>query len=214
MPQPITGFNSRIGTCPHGMPVGACPICNGSGGGMGSKAADNTRKPGEMSWSQCFAQGIMMKQAETRAELRQNSALYNVNLAEQLRQNISSFTNNIQKSILMLQNSLPPEGAKILNAINQIIIAPLLNILDKIPKIVQSIQNMAENIRNTLLQVGEKLTAFFGEMKNFVNKKISDFAKKATKKVFGFFFHAETDEDEKVQQSKNFLEVFSSKREN
>ena len=30
------GSNNRIGTCPHGLPMGACPICNGMGGGGGS----------------------------------------------------------------------------------------------------------------------------------------------------------------------------------
>ena len=25
--------HNKIGTCPHGLPMGACPICNGMGGG-------------------------------------------------------------------------------------------------------------------------------------------------------------------------------------
>ena len=48
------------GTCPHGLPVGACPICSGMGGG-GAKKADSTAKPGEMSWNECYAIGQMMK---------------------------------------------------------------------------------------------------------------------------------------------------------
>ena len=27
--------SARVGTCPHGLPLGACPICNGMGGGGG-----------------------------------------------------------------------------------------------------------------------------------------------------------------------------------
>ena len=51
--------NSRVGTCPHGLPLGACPICNGMGSG-GAKKADFSAKPGEMSWSQCAAIGAFL----------------------------------------------------------------------------------------------------------------------------------------------------------
>lgn len=44
--------NARVGTCPHGLPLGACPICNGMGGGGGMKKADFSAKPGEMSWNE------------------------------------------------------------------------------------------------------------------------------------------------------------------
>ena len=40
---PRAANNSRIGTCPHGLPMGACPICNGMGGG-GSVKKDNKPK--------------------------------------------------------------------------------------------------------------------------------------------------------------------------
>ena len=32
--------SARVGTCPHGLPLGACPICNGMSGGGGMKKAD------------------------------------------------------------------------------------------------------------------------------------------------------------------------------
>ena len=50
--------NNKIGTCPHGLPMGACPICNGMGGG-GSVKRDN--KPREMTWNECYAIGQMLK---------------------------------------------------------------------------------------------------------------------------------------------------------
>ena len=46
MSTQITG-NVRTGTCPHGLPPGACPICNGMGGGGGSSRV-NEHKPGEL----------------------------------------------------------------------------------------------------------------------------------------------------------------------
>lgn len=211
MSQPVAGLNTRIGTCPHGMPMGACPICNGGGGGS-SKATDNVRKPGEMSWSQCFAAGQLMKQAEARAEARLQSPLNNIALAEKIQQNISNYTNNVQQLITILKNTLPPAMAKTIDILNQLIITPFLNLIAKIPKIIQAFQNAMENVRNTLINVAEKLTAFFGEVKNFVNKKISDFTKKATKKLFAFFSLTGMDEEEEIE-TKDFLEVFTNKKE-
>ncbi len=212
MAQQVAGMNTRIGTCPHGMPMGACPICNGSGGGGASKTTERQKAPGEMSWSQCFAAGQLMKQAEARTEARMNSPLNNVQLAQQLKQNIANYINNTQQIISALKNSMPAPVAKVIEVLNQIVLTPLLNILSKIPKLIQNIQNFTENIRNTLQQVSEKLTAFFGEVKNFVNKKVSDFVKKATKKLFGFFNVLGMDEEEEIE-TKDFLEVFSSKKD-
>ena len=48
--------SARVGTCPHGLPLGACPICIGMGGG-GMKKPDVSATPGEMSWNECAAIG-------------------------------------------------------------------------------------------------------------------------------------------------------------
>lgn len=210
MSQPIAGLNTRIGTCPHGMPMGACPICNGGGGGT-SKVMTNARKPGEMTWSQCFAAGQLMKQAETRGEAKIQAQMQNIQLAEQVQKNISTYINNVQNTISILRNSSSPTIAKAIDFLNQTIITPFLNILSKIPKLIQSLQNGMENIRNAIINVAEKLATFLGEMKNFVNKKISDFIKNATKKVFAFFSLTSTEEEEETE-TEGFLEVFTSKK--
>lgn len=210
MSQSITGLNPRIANCPHGMPMGACPICNGGGGGS-TKVMTSVRKPGEMTWSQCFAAGQLMKQAEARGEAKIQSELHNAQLAEQLQKNINTYINNIQNTISILRNSSSPAVAKAIDFINQAVITPFLNILSKIPKFIQSFQNGMENIKNALINVTEKLAAFLGEMKNFVNKKISDFVKNATKKVFAFFSLKPLYEEEEIE-TEDFLEVFTSKK--
>ena len=60
---------SNTGTCPHGLPIGACPICNGMGGGLKSQKADFSAKPGEMSWNECAAIGAMMRAAKLQKQL-------------------------------------------------------------------------------------------------------------------------------------------------
>ena len=56
-------------TCPHGMPQGSCPICNGmmSGGGRASRA-DNAKSKNEWSWMKCYIEGQMMRGREARHE--------------------------------------------------------------------------------------------------------------------------------------------------
>lgn len=65
--------NARVGTCPHGLPLGACPICNGMGGG-GMKKADFSAKPGEMSWNECAAIGAFLKAQQNAKLQRQQDA--------------------------------------------------------------------------------------------------------------------------------------------
>ena len=67
----------KAGTCPHGLPLGACPICNGMGGGGGMRKADFSAKPGEMSWNECAAIGAFLKaQANARAQRQQDAQNY------------------------------------------------------------------------------------------------------------------------------------------
>lgn len=209
MTQPIGASTPRIGTCPHGLPPGACPICSGSGGGGGVRQNNRTSKPGEMTWSQCFAMGILMKQAQARVEAKINSPLYNAMLAEQMQRNINSYIKNVQQTVNMLQNLLPAPLANTLQALNKSVITPLLNTLAKIPQLMQSIQNGLANIRNTIMQAAEKLASFFGELKNFVKKKVSDFLKQTTKKLFKLFSLETVSEDED-EEIKDFFQIFSS----
>ena len=83
--------SARVGTCPHGLPLGACPICNGMGGGGGMKKADFSAKPGEMSWNECAAIGAFLKAQQQAKLARQQDAL---NFA----QNIQAFQNSLMNA--------------------------------------------------------------------------------------------------------------------
>jgi hypothetical protein len=73
-----------------------------------------------MTWSQCFAAGQLMKQAETRAEAKIQAS--NILLSEQLSRSITNYTNNVQQLISILKNTLPPSMSKVVDVLNQIII--------------------------------------------------------------------------------------------
>ena len=64
---------TKIGTCPHGLPAGACPICSGMGGGGGS-SRKTTKAAGEMSWDECVAVGQMLK-AQRLAQQKRDMAM-------------------------------------------------------------------------------------------------------------------------------------------
>ena len=152
-----------------------------------------------------------MKNAKLLEASRQDNPIYNLNVALKLKQDIAAYSDRVKQTIAILQNSLPPGLSRLINVLNQILIKPFLTILETIPKIIESVQKFTENIRTTISQVCEKLTTILGEINNFVNKNLSDFMKKARKKVFGFLFEQGMEEEEGLDE-KGLLEVFSSKR--
>ena len=90
---------SNIGTCPHGLPLGSCPICNGMGGG-GMKKADFSAKPGEMSWNECAAIGAFLKAQKLAQQTRQQDT---INFAQKIM-NFQKHLNKIQQNITIFSN--------------------------------------------------------------------------------------------------------------
>lgn len=203
---------NKIGTCPHGLPAGACPICNGMGGGGGAtKKAD--LRAGEMSWDECYAVWQQMLKAKDLAQQKRNEAL------QSQMQNQISFTSkleNVAQKIANLSEKLvnfvqktqanPTIKSKLL-ALTAKIAIPILNVLKNIPIFAQKAITF---IKEKLTDISDKLNAVFGELKNAVEKKISerlkDFKKKF-KSIFGIFEPEEIeDEEKKVEKNKRVFE--------
>lgn len=191
--------NNKIGTCPHGLPPGACPICSGAGGGGGAKKADFSAKAGEMSWSQCAAIGAFLKAQQMAKLQKQNQVQTNLiaianfqNKMTNLAQKIADFTQRI--------STLPAVISKPLTFVANKIMLPLINALKNLPA---SIQKFAD--------IMDKLNAMFGELKNATEKKISDKLKdfkKKFKSLFAIFEPTEMDEDEDEQKRIFELKTF------
>lgn len=206
MSKQISGVSAaRIATCPHGMPPGACPICNGGGGGGGA------RKLGTMSWSECFAAGARMRHAKEAVEMRTHDA-HKFALEASFNTSMAARIASFKESIANFQKNLPAPVASVVNVLNRVLITPLLNLADKISKIVENVKNTIDTVHSALVNIAEKLSSVFGELKNFIGKAVSDnfnnFRKKL-KKLFSIFGNNEEEEIE----AKNFLEVFSTKKE-
>lgn len=73
--------SAKIGSCPHGLPQGACPICSGMGGTMQRKA-DFSAKAGEMSWNECAAIGAFLKAQKNARIQREQDAQNFANMQE------------------------------------------------------------------------------------------------------------------------------------
>lgn len=194
---------NKIGTCPHGLPPGACPICNGMGGGVSAtKKSDVPRNPGEMSYSECYAIGQMLKAQKLSQELNQK------------RLQIASFTQNMNNLILKVQDVLATIKAALPQPISNLfdktvnkIIIPLLNMIKNMPQMIKDIQNFVKDIKNQIISVMEKLTAILGELKQFVDAKLKSAFKKLKKKIFSFLLFVDEEEEESDDTNAKIVEL-------
>lgn len=193
------GSNSKIGTCPHGLPLGACPICNGMGGG-GSVKKDN--KPREMTWNECYAIGQMLK-AQKLA--RQNTQKMFA------AQDMNAYLNRLQTQInnlklAVLNSILPKPIAKAVALLADAVLMPAVKIAQAVTNAIQNaaaqVSKAMNHIKQFAADIMDKLTAVFGEAKAAIQKKIDEKFKDIKKKVFNLFgiSEAENEEDEEVKR--------------
>ena len=195
--------NSRIGTCPHGLPLGACPICNGMAGG-GGKKADFSAKPGEMSWNECAAIGAFLKAQKLAQQTRQQDAL---NYAQHLT-NFQKNLDKIQQNIINFNNIIMSNIPKIISApivfITQILIQKPLAIIQNLPQVFT-------NLTSKLADIASKITSVIGELKTAIDKKVSEKLAEFKKKIKSLFEIFETlnlhNEDKKIDEEKKIFEL-------
>lgn len=220
MNKPLAAINKpRIGTCPHGLPQGACPICNGMGGGGGA----NTRKTNsqkEMSWSECYAAWQQMDKAKQAARQRQEIT-HNPHLsfAAKLGDFSQKLANLSEKLANFAKN--PSNMPRIITtplALMARVAIPILNTVKTLSNITQNTINF---IKEKFINITDKLNAIFGELKNSIENKISeklkDFKKKF-KSIFGIYETEDIlDENKQIEENKRIFElktVLNSIKEN
>lgn len=190
--------SSRVGCCPHGLPQGACPICSGMGGG--AKKADFSAKPGEMSWNECAAIGAFLK-AQKNAQLQKQQD------AQNFAHNAKIFQNNLMNVSQKLANiaqfftqNTPPIIAKPAGFVLNTIIGAPIRFAANIPNIIQKFAD-----------ISDKLTAMMGELKNSIEKKISESFgnfKKKVKSLFSIFKPLDIDNNKKqIEEAKRTFEL-------
>ena len=206
--------------CPHGFPVGSCPICSGMGGGS-KQDKNKPRVAGEMSYNECLAQWHRMqakKEAKIqerldRIEQAQNQLLLNRIMAglDKISKNINDFINKIEPMPKIIK-------APIKIFIN-VIIKPILNIISKIPEIIKNIQT---SISNFISSFSEKMASILGEIRNFINFQFENKLKKPIKLFLSLFTEEEENKEEneeieklKLRELKKVLKgIFRKKQKN
>lgn len=200
--------NSRIGTCPHGLPVGACPICNGMGGGGGMRKADFSAKAGEMSWNECAAIGAFLKAQKLAQQQNQKSYEIHVQNMIKFQNSMASAHQRVSQMMAQIANNMPAIIAKPVNFILNTVVLNTLNALKNLPS---AVINFAQNVTQKLADIADKLTAVYGELKAAVEKKISEAFKDLKKKVkslFSIFKPLDADNDDKqIDETKRTFEL-------
>lgn len=200
--------SAKVGTCPHGLPLGACPICNGMAGGNSTSKRDTPRNVGEMTYNQCAAIGAMLraqKQARAQAEQSQQTFLQNV---AAFQKNIANVHQRIMDLASLISKTTPAIIAKPINFVLTNIVGKVLNIIQNIPNIIT---NLTQALNQKLTDISDKLTAMYGELKAAVQKKVSDVLSNVKKKLKSFLFVFGTeemnDEDKKIDEAKRTFEL-------
>lgn len=204
---------TKVGTCPHGLPQGACPICNGMGGGGGGSVAKN-KPEREMSWSECYAVWQHMLQAKADSQQNKNLAIqaqmvsqYKLQLSlGAAAQKLAGITGRMAEFIQQVKsNSLTGNsslGSKIL-AFSARLALPVLNGIKNILSFADKVINA---IKEKLTDISDKLNAIFGEMKNAIEKKISDKLKDFKKKFKSLFGIVDVEEAEEIDEEEKKIE--------
>lgn len=191
--------NTKIGTCPHGMPMGACPICNGMAGGNSTTKRDTPRDVGEMTYNECAAIGALLKAqkaAQKRAQANQQTFIQS---ALQFQKNMESLHNKILDLAASISKNAPAIVAAPINFILNNVIGKLISALANTP-------NVMANFAQKFVDIADKLATVYGEFKAAISKALSNLAgsiKKKLKSIFFIFGAEETDdEDKKVDEAK------------
>lgn len=199
-PSSVHSRTMKAGTCPHGLPLGACPICNGMAGGNSTTKRNIPRNVGEMTYNQCAAIGAMLraqKHAKEQAKIAQQNYIQSLT---DFAKNISNTHQRLADLMVRVTQNLPPVVAKPMNFVLKVILTP-----------VQTVLRGVVVILHKFADITDKLTAVYGELKAAIKEKVSKFAaavKKKLKSIFFVFGADETDDEEKkIDEAKRTFEL-------
>ena len=200
--------SARVGTCPHGLPLGACPICNGMGGGGGMKKADFSAKPGEMSWNECAAIGAFLKAQQNAKLAREQDALNFAQNVQAFQQTMANVHQRLTSLAQFFSANTPAIIAKPVNFVLNTVLANTVNMLKNMPA---ALAGTIQNLSQKLADISDKLTAVYGELKAAVQKKVSETLneiKKKVKSLFAIFSPLDADNDDKqIDETKKAFEL-------
>jgi len=204
---------AKVQTCPHGLSPGACPICNPMGGGGGSRKKADPAPKNEMSYGEMYAIWMRMKAADKRKLDNENNLKRETEVLKNTKEALSAMADKLVNVLNKIENMLPRPIASLFNATVNNILKPIINIIKNFPNFVENVRKFIQNIQKEVYIAAEKLASVFGEIKNFVQKQVSDNFKKFTKKVYKILniFGLRDGEDELEEDEKVNAEITAFK---
>lgn len=206
--SPVRPQAAKAGTCPHGMPLGACPICSGMAGGNSTSKRDIPRNVGEMTYNQCAAIGAMLK---AQKAARQSAKLAQQNHEQMLiefQKNISKTHQRLTDFAAFMNNNFPKIIASPVNFLAVTVVGNVLNFVKNFPL---NVGNFIHNFTQKFVDISDKIAAIYGEIENAVQEKFANFVSKLKKKfkfTFFVFGTSETeDEEKKIEEEKRTFEL-------
>lgn len=203
----VTPINTaKVASCPHGMPAGACPICNGSGGGGGMKTQRPNPHPEQtMSITAMYAVLNRMKAADAKKEAKQAELLKQAENLQKTKEVLIKTMDKLSAVLNKIENILPKPIVNIFHTVVTNVLKPIVEIIQKFPEAVKNFNEFLQNVKTQMFIAGEKLASIFGEIKNFIQKNISDSFKKFTKKVHKILniFRLNSDDDYEEEEKVN-----------
>ncbi len=189
----------KIGTCPHGMPMGACPICSGMAGGNSTTKRDTPRNVGEMTYNQCAAIGAMLKAQKAAQQRAQASQQGFIQSMVQFQKNLEGIHQRIMDIAANISKSMPAVISAPINFVLTQVVARVINIMSTIPNVMAS-------FAQKFVDIADKLAAVYGELKAAISKSLSNLMSSIKKKLKSIFFVFGTDEtddnDKKIDETK------------
>ncbi len=199
-PSAIHSRTMKAGTCPHGLPLGACPICNGMAGGNSTTKRDIPRNVGEMTYNQCAAIGAMLKaqkHAKEQAKIAQQNYIQSLT---DFAKNLANTHQRLAELIVKVTQNLPPVIAKPVNLVLKVILTPVQVVMRAVVVVLQKFAD-----------ISDKLTAVYGELKAAMKEKISKFVTDVKKKLKSIFFvfgaDESDDEEKKIDEAKRIFDL-------
>lgn len=205
---PNVHTHAKIGSCPHGLPPGACPICNGSAGGNSTTKRDTPRNVGEMTYNQCAAIGAMLKAQKHARQQAQATEQARIESLAEFQKNIANTHQRLTQFANIISETMPPIIAKPLNFVVNTLVGNVLRIIQNIPTFIS---NITQAISQKIADISDKLAAVYGELKTAINEKVSKLLSDFKKKIKSLFFISETyetdDEENKIEEDKRQFEI-------
>lgn len=210
--QQIQQTQNNLNKCPHGFPVGTCPICSGHGGP--SKDKNKPRVPGEMSYNECMAVWLKMRAAR-EAKIQERIDKLEAARERLIMNRIMANLDNIVSKFSKLLDKVTPSFIKtpinaaavfLLRAVNFVSKVPLF-LANTLQNAVQTVKNIYSTISNFITSTSEKLASVFGEVKNFIKAQVEKKIKKPLKTLLSLFCESDEEDGEDREKIKKLLKT-------